>query len=148
VILAGKDPPPRVVALGRDERVSVTGYVEDMRTVLAEAAVAVCPLVYGAGIQNKVLEALASGVPTVMSVAASQALSGTAGRDYVACDSDEEFAAAVVEVLADEARRARLASSGRDYVVAHHNWHALARRLVTQYERARAAVAVPAASGR
>lgn len=136
VILAGKDPSDAVAALGRDPRVTVTGYVDDMRTVLAQAAVAVCPLVYGAGIQNKVLEALASGVPAVMTVAASQALTGVPGRDYIAVDEDHEFAAAILDLLGDEVRRRQLAQAGLGYVRANHQWPRLAGQLVRVYEDA------------
>jgi glycosyltransferase involved in cell wall biosynthesis len=136
VILAGKDPPEAVKALACDPRVTVTGYVDDMRTVLAKAAVAVCPLVYGAGIQNKVLEALASGVPTVTTVTAAGALAGTPGEDYIAVNDDREFAQAVIDLLTDEARRARLAGAGLAYVRAHHQWPQLAERLVRVYEDA------------
>ena len=137
VVLAGKDPPLGIRVLGRDARVKVTGYVEDMRTVFAEAAVAVCPLVYGAGIQNKVLEALSSGIPAVMTVAASRALSGVAGRHYLAFDEDGEMAAAVLALLGDETRRRALADEGRRYVVEHHQWRSLAARLAVVHEEAR-----------
>jgi polysaccharide biosynthesis protein PslH len=137
VILAGKDPPADLLALGRDPRVRVTGFVEDIRAIFAEAAVAVCPLVYGAGIQNKVLEALASGVPTVMTLTASRALFGTAGQHYVACEDDHDLAQAIVDLLNDPERRGRLGSEGRSYVVTNHRWDHLAATLVTIYERAK-----------
>jgi polysaccharide biosynthesis protein PslH len=144
VVLAGKDPPPAVRALGRDARVTVTGYVADMREVLAGAALAVCPLVYGAGIQNKVLEALASGVATVMTPAAAQALSGTAGEHYVACDSDQELAHAILQLLEDQTRRESLGTNGRRYVTMAHRWDRLTERLVRTYEAARSPVPMSA----
>jgi glycosyltransferase involved in cell wall biosynthesis len=138
VILAGKDPPPEVLALGREPRVGVTGYVEDLRKIFAEAAVAVCPLVYGAGIQNKVLEAMASGVATVMTQRAARALAGTADRHYVACDGDEAMAKSVVAVLNDPTWRRRLESEGRHYVSEAHQWAPLAASLTRVYARATA----------
>jgi polysaccharide biosynthesis protein PslH len=136
VILAGPDPPRDVQVLGRDARVTVTGYVEDLRSVFAEAAVAVCPLVYGAGIQNKVLEALASGAATVMTRTAAAALGGTAGQDYLACDGDRELAHAVIDLLQHPARRQRIGANGRAYVRAHHQWEQLTGALVGNYEAA------------
>ena len=52
----------------------VTGFVPDLRPYLAQAAVAVSPIRYGVGIQNKVLEAMAMGTPVVTSPRACQAL--------------------------------------------------------------------------
>lgn len=133
VLIAGKDPPNAVRELARDPRVRVTGYVSDMREVFAQAVVAVCPLVYGAGIQNKVLEALASGVPVVLTSSAAAALSGIAGRDYVVADLDAEIAQAIVALFEERARAAALGAAGRDYVVRHHEWRELAHRLVAVY---------------
>lgn len=134
VVLAGKDPSRAVAELAADPRVRVTGFLEDMRLAFADAAVAVCPLVYGAGIQNKVLESLASGVATVITPAAAGALSGVEGRHYLARESDGDIAEAVVTLLRDEALRRRLAAEGREYVLAHHRWEVLASRLVRVYE--------------
>lgn len=136
VILAGKDPPPEVRALGRHPQVEVTGDLEDMRTAFARAAVAVCPLVYGAGIQNKVLEALASGVPAIVTPAVAGALSGEAGRHYLVAESDAELAAAVTATLDDALRRRTLAMAGRAYVERHHRWETLASLLVEGYRAA------------
>jgi glycosyltransferase involved in cell wall biosynthesis len=108
-----------------------------MRSVFARAAVAVCPLVYGAGIQNKVLEALASGVPTVMSESAAEAFSGTRGRDYLVCHDDGAFADAVLRLLADEPWRREVGLEGRRYVTEHHQWRALATGVIAAYEEAR-----------
>lgn len=134
VILAGKDPSREVRALAHDPRVRVTGYVGDMRDILREAAVAVCPLVYGAGIQNKVLEAMASGVATVITRAAASALAGEAGRHYLVGDRDHDLAGAVLGLLDDADRRRRVAAAGRAYVTAHHRWNVLAGELVRVYE--------------
>ena len=63
--IVGKDPPQAVQQLARDARIEVTGYVKDLRPYLAQATVAVCPVAYAVGIQNKVLEAMAMQVPVV-----------------------------------------------------------------------------------
>jgi glycosyltransferase involved in cell wall biosynthesis len=133
VVIAGKDPPTVVRALAADPRVLVTGYVSDMRGVFAHAAVAVCPLVYGAGVQNKALEALASGVPVILTSSAAEALSGIPGRDYIVADVDDEIARAVVALLEDPVQAAALGASGRAYVTRHHDRRAMCGRLVDTY---------------
>jgi len=64
-VVAGVTPAPSVRALEREPAVRVTGYVESMPRVLNEARVAVAPMLSGAGIQNKILEAMACGLPVV-----------------------------------------------------------------------------------
>jgi glycosyltransferase involved in cell wall biosynthesis len=137
VILAGKDPPEMIRNLASDQRVQVTGYLEDLRPVFARAAVAVCPLVYGAGIQNKVLEAMACGVPVVTTRDAGAALSAIPGREVMLADSDAEFAEAAREMLDDPTARREMGDAGRAYVEREHQWSRLGARLAGIYADAR-----------
>jgi glycosyltransferase involved in cell wall biosynthesis len=137
VVIAGKDPGPEIRQLARDARVSVTGYVQDLRPAFWNAAVVAAPLVYGAGIQNKVLEAMACGVPVVASPQACEALAAVAGEDVLIGSTDEAMASDLVALLEDRSRREHVGMRGRAYVEAHHDWTRLARRLVAVYDDAR-----------
>lgn len=139
LVLAGKDPSPALQALAVPGRVEVTGFVPDMAAVMATATVLAAPLVYAAGIQNKVLEAMARGVPVVTSSSACAALDAVLDRDVVAADADDAFAAAVLRLLDDRLARDAIGAAGRRYVEAHHDWDALARQLLGVYDEARAA---------
>ena len=81
--VVGKDPTPEIVALGQNPNIVVTGTVDDMRPYLRQATVAVAPLTYGAGIQNKVLEAMACGTPVVTVPTTVEALMAIPGRDLL-----------------------------------------------------------------
>src|SRR5262249_31425588 len=74
LVIVGSDPPRAVQALTRDRSVSVAGYVEDLGAAVGRATVAVCPVTVKVGIQNKVLEALALGLPVVATRAAVEGL--------------------------------------------------------------------------
>jgi glycosyltransferase involved in cell wall biosynthesis len=110
--------------------------------VLATATVLAAPLVYAAGIQNKVLEAMARGVPVVTSTSACAALDAVVGRDVIAADSDAAFADHIVGLLEDRPARDAMGNAGRRYVEQHHNWDALARQLLDVYAEARVHAAV------
>jgi sugar transferase (PEP-CTERM/EpsH1 system associated) len=73
-VIVGSRPDARVLKLGSLPGVVVTGTVPDVRPYLAAARVGVTPLRISQGIQNKVLEALAAGLPVVASPAAAAAL--------------------------------------------------------------------------
>jgi glycosyltransferase involved in cell wall biosynthesis len=137
LVLAGKDPSPALQALAAPGRVEVTGYVEDMAATMERATVLAAPLVYAAGIQNKVLEAMARGVPVVTSAAACAALEAEVGRDLVAADDDAQFADAIGRLLEDRAHRDAVGAAGRRHVERHHDWDALARALLGVYAEAR-----------
>lgn len=122
VLIAGANPPPAVRALAANPRVTVTGYLPDLRKAMARATLAASPIRYGVGIQNKVLEALAMGLPVVASPQATVALNARRGRDLLVASTAEEFASAILGLLDDPVRRAMLGSSGRRYVEQHHSW--------------------------
>lgn len=132
VHIAGANPSAEVRALAGD-RVTVTGMVPSMAVELQQAAVAVAPIVYGVGIQNKVLEAMACATPVVASAQAADALGAVAGEEYLSADDDGQFAAALVSLLDDGALRERIGRSGRAYVERAHSWQASAAKLETLY---------------
>lgn len=138
LVIGGKGPSEQVRALGTDARIEVTGYLDDLRPLFRRATVAVASLVYGAGIQNKVLEAMAAGVPVVTSVAAAGGLTARAGSDFLVGDTPSGLADQILRLLGEPALREGLAAAGRDYVRREHDWTALARRLIETYENARA----------
>ena len=135
LVIVGKDPTPDVQALAQryPDRVAVTGMVPDLRDYLRKASVAVVPVVYGAGIQNKVLEAMACGTPVVTSEKTTGSLQpGYEDALCVARDADD-FAQRVVRLLGDASERDRLGRAGRHYVQTHHDWNAIAARLESIY---------------
>lgn len=134
VWIVGKDPPREVRQLaGPGSRVVVTGTVPDLRPYLQRATLAVAPMPYGAGIQNKVLEAMACATPVVASAQAGLALQAQDGRDLVLAGGAEAFARAVLDLLAGAQRREELGRAGRHYVEEHHDWAAVAGRLLSIY---------------
>ncbi len=136
LVIAGKDPSEAVRQLGRDSRVTVTGFVDDLRPFFWSATVVVAPLVYGAGIQNKVLEAMACGTPVVASRSACEGIGAPAGQALMVAVEPRDMAAHVVSLFRDPTRREMLGAAGRRYVERHHDWYQMGRRLVAVYEEA------------
>ncbi len=89
--IVGKDPPADVVSMS-SELIHVTGYVDDVRPFVRDAAVFVCPLRMGAGIKNKLLQAWSMGKAVVATPASVGGLSALNGENVLIGDSDEAFA--------------------------------------------------------
>jgi hypothetical protein len=125
LLIVGRSPVPAVRSLGELPGVQVTGAVGDVRPFLARAWVFVAPLRIAQGVQNKVLEAMASNVPVV---ASERVLAGIAdggfrsGRDLLAAASDEEYVRAIVRLIRDEPERVRLAECARQRLLATYRW--------------------------
>lgn len=139
LVIAGKNPPATIRNLSADPRVQVTGFVEDLRPFFWQASALVAPLAYGTGIQNKVLEAMACGIPVVTSPVGCEGLPRlVAGRDVLVGGDDGEVAAHTVALLRSSQLRESLGAAGRQYVQTHHDWGDQARDLIDVYEAARA----------
>jgi len=117
--------------MGRWQR--VTGTVPDIQPYLSRAAVSVAPLTYGAGIQNKVLEAMACGTPVVATSLAVSALGITPGREVLVADEPKPFARYIMKLLNDPERGKQIGQAGRRYVERHHRWEQLAGKLEAIY---------------
>jgi sugar transferase (PEP-CTERM/EpsH1 system associated) len=127
--IVGSKPTPQVQALAREPGVTVTGFVDDPREYLARASVSVAPLRIARGIQNKVLEALAMGLPVVGTTSATQGIEGEPGRDFVLANSAQEQADAICALLADPARARALGQRGREFVESNYDWEVVLKPL-------------------
>jgi glycosyltransferase involved in cell wall biosynthesis len=115
-------------------RVSITGSVPDIRPFLGKATVAVAPILYGTGIQNKVLEAMAMGTPVVAMPKAVAALSARVNADYLLASDPEEFACQIVRLLDDPPLAANIGQAGRAYVESNHDWARITEQLESIYQ--------------
>lgn len=135
--IVGKDPPAFVQEYANDPRIQVTGMVPEIRTYLQHASVAVAPLRYAVGVQNKVLEAMACGTPVVTTPHVMTSLSAVPGQDLMVGDDAPAFARAVLELLANPQRRLEMGRSARKYVERNHDWNTIALDLERIYQSAR-----------
>jgi sugar transferase (PEP-CTERM/EpsH1 system associated) len=115
LILAGAYPTAALHdAVRNDPTITLTGEVQDIRPYLWRSALAVVPLRTARGTQNKVLEALAAGLPTVVSPIVASGLPNAVQAGCAVAETDEEFAAIVVAWLArTPAERRELAIQAR-----------------------------------
>lgn len=131
--IVGKDPPKDIQKLGDSSLIHVTGTVPDVRPYLQSATIAVAPLVYGTGVQNKVLESMACGTPVVATSLAVSALNVQPGRDLLVEDHPQGFADQILALLENQQDQKALGMAGRRYVEENHRWETIAMRLEDIY---------------
>lgn len=136
VWIVGKDPPKTVRTMADDPRITVTGTVDDIRTYLLRATIAVAPVTYGAGIQNKVLEAMACATPVVASPQAVSALDISPGIELLTAQDPAEYARTILNLLRYKDFRSRMGQAGRAFVEKHHQWSGIASQLEGIYQQA------------
>jgi hypothetical protein len=133
--IVGADPVPSVKNLARLPGITVTGSVPDVRPYVRRAAAMVAPLNIARGTQNKILEAMAMGVPVVTSPAAAGGVDAVQQEHLLVADNHAGQYAALLRVLEDPKERRRLALAGRARVLSNHAWPASMRRLDGIIER-------------
>jgi glycosyltransferase involved in cell wall biosynthesis len=101
LLIVGANPPPEILALGQqDASIEVAGSVPEVQPYLWRSSVAIAPLQVARGIQNKVLEALAAGLPTVVTPEVAGGLPDEAQSGCLVARDQTEFAGAVLRLLA------------------------------------------------
>ncbi|HMO46566.1 MAG TPA: TIGR03087 family PEP-CTERM/XrtA system glycosyltransferase [Rubrivivax sp.] len=135
LLIVGADPSPEMRALGQLPGVTVTGSVPDVRPYIRGSALMVAPLAIARGTQNKILEAMAMGVPVVTSRAAAGGVDAEAETHFLVADGAQATADAVLRIVEQPAERARLAQAGRARMLSHHAWPSSMRRLDAIIER-------------
>lgn len=135
LIVVGKDPPADIKELDKNPLITITGTVEDIRPYLWRATVSTVPLLYGAGIQNKILEAMATGTPVITSSRTLSALQVQPGKDLLVANDPEEFAQSILRLIDDQNLKSTVGDSGLAYVRSKHDWISIASQMTNIYQQ-------------
>lgn len=135
--VVGADPDPRVKRIHDENNTFVTGYVDDIREYLGRAKVFVAPLRSGTGIQNKILEAMSSGIPVVSSSHGNAGIGAMPDEEIIVADRPDDFATKVLGLLQNTEKRRKLAENGRRLVERNHSWENKTKILERVYRTAR-----------
>ena len=120
--ICGSRPAPAVLNLTKKRGVTVTGWVADTRPYLDRAEIFVAPLRMARGVQNKLLEALAMGLPCVASIAAWSGTVIPDGEGILATDNPGQFAQHIVRLLRDGSWRAEMGRRACAAVEVNYRW--------------------------
>ena len=121
--IVGAEPSRRILELAERRHIVVTGFVDDLNAVISDACLAVAPVRVAAGIQNKVLVAMAAGLPVVVTSMISRGIPELHhGENCLICDDSEEFAEACIRIMAEPGVRERLSIQGYNTVLQYYSW--------------------------
>jgi sugar transferase (PEP-CTERM/EpsH1 system associated) len=127
--IVGSNPSREIEALGGRDGVTVTGRVDDVRRYLEASDVAVAPMRIARGVQNKVLEAMASGRAIVTTPAGLEGIDASMGSEAVVAASPAAFAAEIVRLVKDRIAAKAIGAAARRRIETHYQWPAQLARL-------------------
>ncbi len=122
-MIVGSRPSKKVRNLAKIPGVEVTGYVSDIRTYLSSATIAIAPLAIARGVQNKILEAMAAGVPVLTTPAVAKGLPPGAEQFVFTAERETEpFASRLLELLKEGIARDEKAQEAQRFVKQYCTW--------------------------
>lgn len=132
--ITGRTNGVDIASLPADDSVTFTGYVPNIRPLVAGSGVCIVPLLEGGGTRLKILEAMALGTPVVATSKGAEGLEATHGEHILIADDPADFARCVIQVLTDPELRARLAMNARQLVQSRYDWAPIGQRFAALVE--------------
>lgn len=129
IILAGANPSKEVLSL-KSDKVEVTGWVDDIRMSYTAAKVFVAPMFIGTGLQNKLLEAMAIGVPCVTTTLANNALGAQENKEILIANDAESFRDRIMELIEDQEKSEYITKNSKRFVEDNYDWKPVTRKLI------------------
>ncbi len=128
-VIIGAYPSDEVKKLALLPGVTVTGFVDDVRDYVRNSAVMVAPLSIARGTQNKILEAMALGVPVVTSELGARGIDGDPGKDFIVANTPQQYCEQLFALMSDATLRHHLSLQGRARIENNYSWSYVLRRL-------------------
>jgi polysaccharide biosynthesis protein PslH len=110
--------------------VTLTGYVEDIKSLVASSWISIAPLLRGGGTRLKILEAMAVGTPVIATSKGAEGLDAVPGNHLLIADTPDSFADQVIRTLTDGSARDRLSINGKNLVKEKYNWDTVMPRFL------------------
>lgn len=133
LLIVGQDPTREVLDLAKEPGVRVTGFIEDIRPLIAESAIVACPIRFGSGTRIKILQAMALGKSVVSTHVGCEGLDVRDKIDLLIADGANDFARAIISCLTNQELRTRLGQNAKEIVRKHYLWHKSALKLSDCY---------------
>lgn len=128
ILIAGARPTVEIQRLQSD-KVKVTGWVDDIREAYASAEMFVAPLFIGMGQQNKILEAMAMGIPCITTDLVNNAIGAKPNESILIANEAQEFAKKIIRLKENTVLQKQLSESGLNYIRDNFSWSAFVEQL-------------------
>lgn len=132
-VVVGSNPPDKLLKYN-SKRIEITGYVNDVSPYFENSLCFVSPLILGAGIKIKILEALSAGLPVVTNKIGAEGIDLTNEENYLHCEKPEEYVEAINRLRHDDKLRRKLSTNGKLHVANFFDVDASLDRLIGKIE--------------
>jgi sugar transferase (PEP-CTERM/EpsH1 system associated) len=131
LLIVGKNPHPSIQKLANNKSIVVTGFVEDLRPYIDKSTIYICPMRAGAGIKNRLLEAMAMEKPIIATRKSCETIDAIHMEHIYIADSPSEFVDGIIRLLKNNDLRNKLATNARDLARENYSW----QKTISIYEK-------------
>ncbi len=135
-LISGSNPHPSLIRLAKSNpTIEITGWVDDIRISYARGKIFVAPMMIGIGMQNKLIEAMAMGIPCITTPLANNAIKGIHNESIIVAKEKEEFVEAIEKLLTDKHFYKQISEAGKKLVLENFNWRSSTSQLIELFEK-------------
>lgn len=120
-VMLGGNPPQQLIDLA-SENVIITGFVENIAPYFEHSLCIIAPLILGAGVKVKILEALSAGIPVLTNDIGIEGIPAENGVDYYHCTTPEEYANKIKYLYNNKDKCSLLSENGRKVIKDNFNY--------------------------
>ena len=133
--VVGKNVPRDILCLNKEGEIRIHGYVDSVIEVLMECSIGIAPMQTGSGMQIKILEGMACGLPMVVSSLGLGSVKALHGNELLVADEPREFAESCSRLLNSEVLRLEMGNKARKFIEDHHSWEGYFGNIQNEFER-------------
>jgi glycosyltransferase involved in cell wall biosynthesis len=122
-LISGATPHPTIQKIARTTaQIELQGWIDDIREAYVSGKIFIAPMMIGTGMQNKLLEAMALGIPCITTTLANNAIQAIHNEHILVANTTDEFLAAINDLLTDQELYKRIATNGQAYIRENYSW--------------------------
>jgi polysaccharide biosynthesis protein PslH len=121
ILVAGANPSDKIKNFANNN-ISVQAWLPDIRDAYAQAKIFVAPLHTGAGLQNKLLEAMSMELPCITTSICNSALQAIPNQDIFIANNTQEFVDSIIKLLQDSDLQMQTGKTAREMILQKYDW--------------------------
>jgi glycosyltransferase involved in cell wall biosynthesis len=135
LLISGANPHSSIMKLARNNsNIKITGWVNDIRSSYLKGKIFIAPMMIGTGMQNKLIEAMAMGLPCITTPLANNAIHAIHNQSIIVAENKFEFVSGIQKLLTDENFYLKISEGGRKLALSNFDWEKTTKKLINLFD--------------
>ena len=135
LLISGATPHSSIIKLARNNsNIKITGWVDDIRHSYLKGKIFIAPMMIGTGMQNKLIEAMAMGLPCITTPLANNAINAIHNESIIVAEDKFEFVNGIINLLTDDNFYLKISDGGRNLALSNFDWEKTTKQLINLFD--------------